>query len=134
MKRSFSPSPRAGKISPIASALVVIIGAVIVIGAVLLLKGGSYSGLEPLPSAEYRRSPENFLGNQYRLTGQVHSLLLWEEGTGRLLAVIPEGDTGRLAVFVPDELQQSLHTGQRYHMQVAVKKGGLLYVEDLEKY
>lgn len=127
-------SERMGKASPAAVVIVVLVGAIVVILAALFFKGGGRSNMEPLPAQAYRDRPEGFLGNSYRLTCQVHSLLLWEEGVGRLLAVVPQNETGRLAVFVPESLGQSLHTGQRYHMDVAVRKGGLLYVEDLTKY
>lgn len=123
-----------GKVNPLAGALVLLAGAILVIGAILLFRGRGFGGLEPLPTLEYQSSPNNFLGNRYLLTGQIHSLLLWDQGVGRLVAVKPEGVPSRVAVFVPDSLAVSLHTGQRYHMDVAVQEGGLLYVLALEKY
>lgn len=127
-------SDRSGNVSSRATAIVVLVGAIIVTSAVLISSMGGFSKLEPLPASAYRAEPEAYLGDRYRLTAQVHSLLLWEEGTGRLFAVIPEGDQGRLSVFVPESLNKILHTGQGYHMDVAVREGGLLYVEGLEKY
>lgn len=124
---------RPGKVNPVSGALVALALAALVIAMVLILKGGVGSR-EPLPAVEYQSNPTNFLGNRYSLTGQIHSMLLWQEGIGKLVAVQPEGVKSRVAVFVPDSLGVSLHTGQRYHMDIAVREGGLIYVEDLAKY
>ncbi|MBC2593546.1 hypothetical protein H5P28_04655 [Ruficoccus amylovorans] len=112
-----------------------LIGAVGVVAALLLLvRGGGFDGLENFPAQSYRSQPANLLGNEYRLSAQIHSQLEWQEGVGRLLAVVPDGESQRLPVFVPDSLGMSIHPGQRYRMKVAIRQGGLVYVEDLEKY
>ncbi len=136
MRRPSSPAFAGypGKVNPVSGALVALALAALVIASVLFLKSGGFSSLEPLPALQYQNNPTNFLGNRYRLTGQIHSMLLWQEGTGKLVAVQPEGLDSRVAVFVPDSLGVSLHTGQRYHMDIVVREGGLIYVEDLVKY
>ncbi len=95
---------------------------------------GNFSGLEALPVDDYVRNPGNFLGNTYSLSVQIDSQIEWEEGVGRILAVNPDGAASRIPVFVPDAVQQNLHVGQRYRMRVIIRKGGLIYVEDLRKF
>lgn len=93
-----------------------------------------FSGLEVLPVDAYLKNPGNFLGNTYLLSAQIDSQIKWEEGVGRILAVESEGSASRVPVFVPDSAGQNLHVGQRYEMQVSIRKGGLIYVEDLHKF
>ncbi|MEM9227902.1 MAG: hypothetical protein AAGA45_08025, partial [Verrucomicrobiota bacterium] len=100
----------------------------------LIVRSDPYNALEAFPHESYQQQPTNLLGNRYALNAQIHSMLAWDEGTGRLLAVIPEGSTARLPVFISDALGVSIHTGQRYKMQVAIGQGGLVSVESLEKY
>ncbi len=122
------------KFNPLVSAAL-FIGCVALVAALLLvLRSDGFDALEPFPTESYRSQPSNLLGNEYALSAQIHSLLDWEEGTGRLLAVVPEGSDQRLPVFIPDSLGMSIHTGQRYKMEVAIRQGGLIYVENLEKY
>ena len=103
----------------------------------ILLSGcgkGNFSGLEALPVDDYVKKPANFLGNTYLLSVQIDSQIQWEEGVGRILAVEPEGSSSRIPVFVPDAIQQNLHVGQRYEMRANIRKGGLIYVEELRKF
>lgn len=93
-----------------------------------------FADLEPLPANQYLKKPGNFLGNTYLLSAQIDSQIEWEEGVGRILAVKTEGSTSRLPVFVPDSAGRNLNVGQRYKMQVSIRKGGLIYVEDLHKF
>lgn len=95
---------------------------------------GGFSGLEPLPVDEYLANPGNFLGNTYLLTAQIDSQIEWEEGVGRILAIESESSKSRVPVFVPDTVVENLHVGQRYKMHVSIRKGGLIYVEDLRKF
>lgn len=95
---------------------------------------GNFSGLEDLPVDDYVKKPGNFLGNTYLLSVQIDSQIQWEEGVGRILAVEPEGVASRIPVFVPDAIEQNLHVGQRYEMRANIRKGGLIYVEDLRKF
>lgn len=106
----------------------------IVVVVMTVFRGQRFSGLEPLPIVDFRNSPNNHQGNSYLLEGQIQALLLWEEGVGRLLAVTPNSDNKRIVVFVPDSLDKSLHTGQRYQMAVSIGKGGLVQVSDLDKF
>ena len=93
-----------------------------------------FSRLEVLPVDDYLKRPGNFLGNTYRLSAQIDSQIEWEEGVGRILAVETEGSRSRVPVFVPESAGQNLHVGQRYEMHVSIRKGGLIYVEDLHKF
>jgi len=95
---------------------------------------GDFSGLETLPVEDYVQKPTNFLGNTYLLSVQIDSQIEWEEGVGRILAVQAEGASARVPVFVPDGIEQNLHVGQRYKMRVNIRKGGLIYVENLRKF
>ena len=95
---------------------------------------GGFSGLEALPVDDYLEKPRNFLGNTYQLSGQIDSQIEWEEGLGRILAVKAAGGASRIPVFVPDAVEQNLYVGQRYKMRVNIRKGGLIYVEDLRKF
>ncbi len=122
------------KFNPLVSG-VLFLGVVALIAVLLIVvRSNPYDSLEAFPYESYRSQPANLLGNEYSLDAQIHSLLVWDEGTGRLLAVTPQGSSGRLPVFIPDSLGKSIHTGQRYRMQVAIRQGGLIYVENLEKY
>jgi hypothetical protein len=117
--------------------LPILLGVVFVVVAVALmwgLKGGDFSGLEVLPTESYMKKPGDFLGNTYTLKAQIDSQVKWEKGVGRILAVRPESGGARLPVYVPDEVSQNLHIGQRYEMRVRIEQGGLIYVENLRKY
>jgi len=39
-----------------------------------------------------------------------------------------------LPVFVSESAGDNLHVGQRYELQAIIEKGGLIYVEALQKY
>lgn len=100
----------------------------------MLLRSGRFSGLEEFPVGSYREQPLNLMGNRYVMAAQIDSQLLWDEEVGRLIAVRPDGEKERLAVFVGSEEGINLQVGQRYRMRVAVRDQGLIIVEDLEKY
>ncbi|WP_309380327.1 hypothetical protein [Cerasicoccus frondis] len=123
---------RPGKFNATVAVSVVAVVAAIVIVLVLALQGGSRSRLEPFPTAAYLASPQNFLGNSYQVDAQVDSMLSYRPGLGRLLVVKSEGKA--IPVFLEEGLADSIHTGQRYHMDVSVGDGGLLYVINLQKY
>jgi hypothetical protein len=92
------------------------------------------SDLEPLPVENYLEKPSDFLGNRYVLRTQIDAQLRWEKGLGRVLAVTVEGSAARLPVFVPENVGQTLHVGQRYEMEAIIEQGGLVYVETLRKF
>lgn len=133
----FAPNSRfrrPGKLNPAAGIGVAVLLLAVAGGLFFLLQGGAYRGLEPFPATTYRAAPRNLLGNAYRLDAQVDSLLAYEPGIGRLLAVTVEGAPGRVPIFLPEGLLASVHAGQRYRMRVTIREGGLVYVEELEKY
>tara|TARA_Y100000385_G_scaffold277063_1_gene323563 strand:- start:779 stop:1213 length:435 start_codon:yes stop_codon:yes gene_type:complete len=92
------------------------------------------SDLEVLPVDTYLQKPGDFLGNRYMLRVQINEQLKWEKGVGRVLAVVAEGSNARLPVFVAESAGNNLHVGQRYELQAIIEKGGLIYVEALQKY
>jgi hypothetical protein len=92
------------------------------------------SDLEVLPIDTYLQKPGDFLGNRYMLRVQIDEQLKWEKGLGRVLAVLAEGSEARLPVFVSESAGDNLHVGQRYELQAIIEKGGLIYVEALQKY
>jgi hypothetical protein len=92
------------------------------------------SDLEVLPVDTYLQKPGDFLGNRYMLRVQINEQLKWEKGLGRVLAVVAEGSNARLPVFVAESAGNNLHVGQRYELQAIIEKGGLIYVEALQKY
>ena len=95
---------------------------------------GKSSDLELMPIDTYLQKPGDFLGNRYMLRVQIDEQLKWEKGLGRVLAVVAEGSEARLPVFVPESAGDNLHVGQRYKLQAIIEKGGLIYVEALQKY
>lgn len=95
---------------------------------------GQFSSLEELPVDDYLKRPGNLLGNTYVISAQIESQIEWEEGVGRILAVDTKGAASRVPVFVPDSVEGNLYVGQRYEMRVSIRKGGLIYVEDLRKF
>jgi len=110
--------------------------ALIAAGSFLLAACGrsDISSLETLPVDVYLKKPADFLGNTYFLTVQIDSQIEWKEGVGRILAVKSEGSPSRIPVFVPESIGKNLHVGQRYEMRASIRKGGLIYVEDLRKF
>lgn len=96
--------------------------------------GGEYSKLETLPVKSYLEKPADYLGNSYTVRAQIDSQIKWEKGVGKILAVLPEGDSTRLPVFVPESVGGNIHIGQRFEMRVLIEEGGLVYVEALRKY
>ena len=95
---------------------------------------GKSSDLELMTIDTYLQKPSDFLGNRYMLRVQIDEQLKWEKGLGRVLAVVAEGSEARLPVFVPESAGDNLHVGQRYELQAIIEKGGLIYVEALQKY
>jgi hypothetical protein len=128
--RRFPP----GKINPILIAflipLVVIVAAVVLIA----LRNHLHHSLETFNVATYQHSPNDLAGNHYNLDAQIDAQLKWDEGFGRIMSVKPLDGSGRLSVFVPDDLASGLHVGQRFHLSVLVKDRGLIQVEALDKY
>jgi hypothetical protein len=96
------------------------------------LAGGCSHG-EPFPVADYLKAPGDLQGNRYVLEGEVDAQLQGKEGVGRLIAVHPLKDKTRLAVFISDTLNANLLVAQRYRFTLLVRKGGLLYVTNLDK-
>ncbi|WP_269525960.1 hypothetical protein [Coraliomargarita parva] len=125
-------NPEAAKVIPILLGVVCLL--LLAVIALLLKGGGGFSKLEALPLDAFVEHPGDYLGNEYQLRAQIDGQLEWEKGTGRLMAVLPEGRTARVPVFVPAEHAENLHIGQRYTMHVFIEEGGLIYVEDLRKY
>ena len=105
-------------------------------GMLFLIACGERKGsdLEVLPIDIYLQKPGDFLGNRYTLRVQINEQLKWEKGLGRVLAVVAEGSDARLPVFVAESAGDNLHVGQRYELQAIIEKGGLIYVEALQKY
>jgi hypothetical protein len=95
---------------------------------------GDFSGLEALPVDDYLERPRNLLGNTYLISAQIESQIEWEEGVGRILAVDTEGADSRVPVFVPEGVGENLYVGQRYEMRASIRRGGLIYVENLRKF
>ena len=107
------------------------------LGGMLLFSScgdGKSSDLELLPIDTYLQKPGDFLGNRYMLRVQIDEQLKWEKGLGRVLAVLAEGSDARLPIFVAESAGDNLHVGQRYELQAIIEKGGLIYVEALQKY
>jgi len=127
-------------VTPKKNPVIVFLIVLIVIGIVfvaykIVMQGGSFSGLEPFPTIAYKQTPSNFLGNRYGLSAQIDSQLAWDENIGKILAVTPMGDAGlALPVFLPKNLDQNMHVGQRYHMQVMVSANGLITIQKIDKF
>ena len=104
---------------------------------VLLAGLAFYSGCgrsgEPFPVHSFINAPDNLQGNRYRLEAEVDAQLNWREGVGRLIAVRPLRSDVRLPIFIADSMKANLLVAQRYRFDITVRKGGLLYVEHLDK-
>ncbi len=97
--------------------------------------GGSDSApTEPFPVENYLQSERNFIGNRYELLAEVDSQLDVREKIGRILVVKPQNTSSRLSVFMPDNIGLSIHTGQRYRMDVVVTDKGMIRIESMEKF
>ena len=105
---------------------------ILVLGSLALLAGCGRSG-EPFPVRAFLAAPDNLQGNRYRLDAEIDAQLNWREGVGRIIAVRPLKEDARLPVFIADSLKTNLLVAQRYRFIITVRKGGLLYVEQLEK-
>jgi hypothetical protein len=123
-----------GKLNPVLIAflipLVVIIAAVVLI----VLRNRLHHSLETFNVSTYQHSPNDLAGNHYNLDAQIDAQLKWDEGFGRILSVKPLDGSGRLSVFVPDQVGSDLRVGQRFHMSIEVKDKGLIQVEALDKF
>jgi hypothetical protein len=128
--RRFSP----GKINPILIALFIPLVVIIAAVVLIVLRNHFHHALETFNVAAYQHSPNDLAGNQYNLDAQIDAQLKWDEGFGRILSVKPLDGSGRLSVFVPDQLGSDLRVGQRFHMSVMVKDKGLIEVEALDKF
>jgi hypothetical protein len=104
----------------------------IALGSLAMLSGCGRSG-EPFPVRAFVAAPENLQGNRYSLDAEIDAQLNWREGVGRIIAVRPLKEDARLPVFIADSLKANLLVAQRYRFTITVRKGGLLYVEQLEK-
>ena len=88
---------------------------------------------EPFPVHAFIAAPDNLQGNRYQLEAEVDAQLNWREGVGRIIAVRPLKGDVRLPIFIADSLKANLLVAQRYRFAISVRKGGLLYVEHLDK-
>ncbi len=102
------------------------------LGALALVTGCGRSG-EPFPVRAFLAAPDNLQGNRYELDAEIDAQLNWREGVGRIIAVRPLKDDARLPIFIADSLKANLLVAQRYRFEITVRKGGLLYVEHLDK-
>jgi hypothetical protein len=103
-----------------------------VCGVGLALAGCRPTG-EPFPVRAFLTAPDNLQGNRYQLEAEVDAQLSWREGVGRLIAVRALREDARLPVYIADSMKANLLVAQRYRFDVTVRKGGLLFVERLEK-
>ena len=94
----------------------------------------SMGDMEEIPIESYLDSPLNFVGNRYRLTGQIDDLIKGDLKVGRIFSVIPQNYSIRIPVFIPETLSANLHARQRFQMGLTVKGNGLLWIDDLKKY
>jgi hypothetical protein len=88
---------------------------------------------EAFPVADYLNKPANLNGNRYVLEAEVDSQLRSQPGVGRIIAVKPVKDKSRVALVIPESLDTNLVPTQRYRFEVAVRRGGLIYVSKLDK-
>ena len=100
---------------------------------VRLLASGCGPTGEPFPVRAFISAPDNLQGNRYLLEAEIDAQLNWQEGVGRHIAVRTLRDGTRLPVFIADSMNANLLVAQRYRFEIAVRKGGLLYVERLKK-
>ncbi len=128
--RRFSP----GKINPVLMAFLIPLAVIIAAVVLIVLRNHFHHARETLNVAAYQHSPNDLAGNHYNLDAQIDAQLKWDEGFGRILSVKPLDGSGRLSVFVPDQLGSDLRVGQRFHMSVMVKDKGLIQVEALDKF
>ena len=76
----------------------------------------------------------NYAGNTYTIDVLIKEQIDWLEGSGRIVLVKPvNAQDVPLLVFIADDIEQNLHVGQRYRMEVVVGEKGLLCVEGLTK-
>jgi hypothetical protein len=101
--------------------------------APLFLATGCGPSGEPFPVRAFLSAPDNLLGNRYELEAEIDAQLNWREGLGRIIAVRTLRDSARLPIFISDSMNANLLVAQRYRFEVSVRKGGLLYVENLKK-
>lgn len=100
-----------------------------------MLNRGGLNAYDPFPAYDnYLDNPTNFSGNTYRLEAVIDEQLHYEDGIGRIIAVTPIEQGGRLPLFVPDSLEANLNVGQRYRMSVSIQRGGKIEVTELQKY
>lgn len=121
-------------VKPLVVGLTIVIVLLLAVLGWLLFQQIGWERLEPFPVKQYQEAPGNLLGNRYEIDAQIDSLLYWEEGKGRLIAVRVTGGEGRIPLFVRDGIVDSLHVGQRYRMLVVIRQGGLIEVNRLKKY
>jgi hypothetical protein len=105
-----------------------------IVAVFLVMRSQSSESLEVFPVAMYKSNPANFYGNRYLLECQVDAQLAFKERVGRLVAVRPDFDRSRLAVFIPHDVPVNLHVQQRYKMAVYINNDGLIEAENLEKF
>ena len=105
---------------------------VLILVPLFLATGCGRSG-EPFPVRAFLTAPDNLLGNRYELEAEIDAQLDWREGLGRIIAVRTLRDSARLPIFISDSMKANLLVAQRYRFEVSVRKGGLLYVENLKK-
>lgn len=90
--------------------------------------------LEPFPVDSFLRTPMNFEGNRYTLNAEIDRQLKNEEGFGRLIVVREKNGDLPLVVFIPKENNANINIGQRYMLNVTIKSGGSVYVDEMRKF
>lgn len=122
------------KTNPIILVLVVVIVIGIAFVAFVLSQQQTGSSADALPVRAFIEKPMNYVGYVYQLDAQIDSQLAWKQGVGRILTVKPMSDREvSIPVYVPDSLQQKMHMGERYRLDVLVTEKNILTVQSLEK-
>jgi hypothetical protein len=93
-----------------------------------------YRTAPDFPVEDYLSTSTTLRGNSYRLSGAVLNSIAWSPDEGRLVSVKPNGSESPIPVVIPPSLgETNIEKGQRFHILVEVRDGGILYATGITK-
>ena len=121
------------KFNPIIIAFAIPLVAVVLALVFIFMKKTKISSSAEFPVASFCASPQSLFGNKYTLSAEIDSLIAGSEKDGRMLAVRSLSGS-KLAVYIPTEIKDNIHVGQKYNLFVEIAESGQIVVRGLEKY
>jgi len=111
----------------------IILGLIGVLGALYVQRSSdTYRSIQQMPMEDYAENSLALVGNRYKVSGEVTTMLLRDELAGRLVAVDTKG--GPIGIlFPPTFSNRNIQKGQRIVVVGEVASNGVFKAVDFQK-